>query len=190
MRQVQARSTLVRAITLHVAPGTAIGALEPAVRRALVEVHPDFTVVRLTPLEAQVAGNFRNNRLLATLAGAYGVLALALASLGLYGVTSYGVSRRQHEIGVRMALGADKARILTLVLRGAVLQTAVGLAIGLPLAMAAGGALTAQLYDVPGRDPWTLSLAAVTMILTSIAAAVLPARRAAAVEPTRALRAQ
>jgi len=141
-------------------------------------------------MTTQISGNFRNSRLLATLTGAYGLLALALASLGLYGVTAYSVSRRMHEIGVRMALGADRARIVRTVLRGPLAQTAVGLAIGIPLALAGGGALTAQFFDVNGRDPVVLAAAAAALLFTAALAAVLPARRAAAVDPTRALRAQ
>jgi ABC-type antimicrobial peptide transport system permease subunit len=186
-RQVQARSTLVRTIELQVAPGVNV---EPAIRRVLAEAHPDLTVTRIVPMAAQISGNFRNNRLLATLAGAYGLLALALASLGLYGVTAYGVSRRLHEIGVRMALGADRGRIVRGVLRGALVQAAVGLLIGIPLALAAGGALTAQLFNVNGRDPFIVCAAAGVLLFTAGIAAVLPARRAASVDPTRALRAQ
>jgi predicted permease len=190
-RQTHARSTLVRAIELHLAPGALRrGSFEPAIRRALADAHPDFSVTRIMPMAVQVSGNFRTNRLLATLAGSYGLLALALASLGLYGVTAYGVSRRTHEIGVRMALGADRGRIVRQVLRGALVQTAVGLAVGIPLALAAGGALKAQLFNVNGRDPFVIGAAAVALLITAALAAVLPARRAASVDPTRALRSQ
>jgi predicted permease len=187
-RQVQARSTLVRAIELKVAFGRLN--LEPAIRRALAEVHPDLTVTRIVAMEDQIRGNFRTNRLLAALAGAYGGLALLLASLGLYGVTSYGVSRRLHEIGVRMALGADRGRIIRSVLRSALMQTSLGLAIGVPLAMAASGALATQLFDVNARDPIVLGLAAAALVVTAALAATLPARRAASVDPARALRTQ
>jgi predicted permease len=180
--------TLMRAIELHVAPSR--GNLEPAIRRALADTHPDLAVMRIVPIEAQVAGNFNSSRLLATLASAYGLLALALASLGLYGVTTYGVNRRMHEIGVRMALGANQRRVVWSVLRGALVQTGVGLAIGIPLALAAGGALTAQLFDVNGRDPVVVVAAAAVLLVTAGLAAALPARRAASVDPTRALRAQ
>jgi predicted permease len=180
--------TLMRAIELQVAPSQ--GSLDPAIRRALADTHPDLAVMRIVPIEAQVSGNFNSSRLLATLASAYGLLALALASLGLYGVTTYGVNRRMHEIGVRMALGADQRRIVWSVLRGALTQTGVGLAIGIPLALAAGGALTAQLFDVNGRDPVIVVAAAVALLATAALAAAMPARRAASVDPTRALRAQ
>jgi ABC-type antimicrobial peptide transport system permease subunit len=138
----------------------------------------------------QVSGNFRVNRMLAGLTSAYGLLALALAALGLYGVTSYGVSRRTTEIGVRMALGATRARIVREVVLGAVTQTAIGLAVGVPLALAAAGWLTASLFDVDARDPAVLGAAMATLMATAILAALWPARRAAGVEPTRALRSQ
>jgi predicted permease len=186
--QAQARSTLVRTVELQLAPGTGIGKVEPQVRAAFAATHPDLTATRFIPMADQVAGNFRTNRLLATLTSAYGILAFLLASLGLYGVTAYGVSRRTHEIGVRMALGADPARIIWGILRGAVLQAAVGLAIGVPLALAASSLLTSQLYNVDARDPWVFGFATLALILTAAAASILPARRAAAVNPTRALR--
>jgi predicted permease len=186
--QTQTRSMLVRAVALKVRPGATN--LEPAIRRALADAHPEMAVTRILPLDVQVAGNFRNNRLLATLAGSYGVLALLLAALGLYGVTAYGVSRRVHEIGVRMALGADRRDIVWSVLRSAVLQTLVGLAMGVPAALAASRWVGAYLFEVGARDPIVIGAAAGVLILTAVLAAVLPARRAASVNPTQALRAQ
>jgi macrolide transport system ATP-binding/permease protein len=186
LQQTQARSTLVRTLELHLQPGAAN--VEPAVRKALAEANQDLTAMRFLPISEQIAGNFRTGRLLATLTSAYGVLALALASLGLYGVTAYGVSRRTHEIGVRMALGADQQRIVWDVLRGAVLQASIGLVIGVPLAMMAASTLTSQLYGVDTKDPWVFGVAVLALVLTAAIAAALPARRAAAVNPTKALR--
>jgi predicted permease len=186
--QVFARSTLVRSITIHTAGGT--GSIEEAARRALAQAHPDLTVTRILPMTEQVSGNFRNNRMLAGLTSAYGVLALALAALGLYGVTSYGVTRRTQEIGVRMALGATRPQIVWSVLRGALLQTGIGLVLGVPLALMLAGFTAAYLYEVQARDVPVLAGAVATLLVTAIAAAIWPARRAAAVEPTNALRAQ
>ncbi len=186
--QVQARSTLVRTVALKL---RAAGAgLEPAVRRALSDAHPALGLTRLMPLDAQVAGNFRRDRLLAWLATSYGLLALLLSAIGLYGVTSYAVSRRVHEIGIRMALGADRRRILWGVARGALIQVTVGAVIGLPIALWAGGLIAAGLYEVSARDPFVLGAATALLIATAVAAAVVPARRAASVEPTQALREQ
>jgi predicted permease len=185
---VQARSTLIGAIALQVAPGAS--SLEPAIRQALADAQPDLAVTRLLPMDVQVAGNFRKSRLLARLATAYGMLALLLAALGLYGVTAYGVSRRTHEFGVRMALGADRGRIVRGVMRTTLAQTVVGLAIGAPLALWASRAIAAQLFDVDAHDPVVLGAAAGVLLVTAALAAVLPARRAASVNPTQALRAQ
>ena len=185
-RQNQARSTLMRSIIIKTGPSR--DNLEPQIRRALSAVHPDLLTTRIVPMAAQIAGNFRTNRLLATLAGAYAVLALLLATLGLYGVTAYGVSRRQHEIGVRMALGADTRTIVWGVLKGALASTAIGLAVGIPIALFAGNAISSQLYGVTSRDPLVIGASAAALLVTAAVAAVWPARRAASVSPTKALR--
>ena len=187
-RNVQARSTLLRAIVIRAAPGTT--GLEASIRRALAGIDPDLTVLRYSSLAEQVAFNFRFERLMSRLTSAYGAVALALAAIGLYGVTAYGVARRTREIGVRMALGADRARIMKTVLRGPLLQTVIGLAIGLPLALLAGRALSAQLYEIGQADPIVLGGSTLVLLMSAILAAVLPARRAAGVDPTRALRAE
>jgi predicted permease len=184
--QVQARSTLAGAVEIVTAPGA--GNLESAVRKAMAEAHQDLTVTRFVPLEIQVTGNYRTNRLLATLTAAYGGLALGLATLGLYGVTSYSVARRRHEIGIRMALGADRARVMRGVVVTAVLQVVVGLAIGVPAALLAAGALSSQLFNVDARDPVVLGLSALALLAIAGLAAALPARRAASVSPTEALK--
>jgi predicted permease len=186
--QVQARSTLVRTVALKV---RAAGAgLEPAIRRALAEADPALGLTRLMPLDAQVAGNFRRDRLLAWLATSYGLLALLLSAIGLYGVTSYAVSRRVHEIGIRMALGADRRGILWGVAKRALLQVIVGVAIGLPVALWAGGLIASGLYEVSARDPLVLGAATAVLIAIAMLASAVPARRAASVDPMRALREQ
>ena len=108
--------------------------------------------------------------------------------MGLYGVTAYAVARRTSEIGIRMALGADRPNIVGLVLRGALLQLAAGLAIGIPTALAAGRLLANQLYGVKSHDPVILSLAAVVLAACAVVAGFIPARRAASVDPMQALR--
>jgi predicted permease len=185
-RSTQARSALMRTLVVRTSPG--LGTLEGQIRRALAEVEPNLTIIRLLAHSEQVGGNFRIQRLMATLTSVYGVLALALASLGLYGVTAYGVSQRTREIGVRMALGADRGRIIRTVLIGPLRQTLVGLAVGIPLALLAGRALGTQLYEVGQRDPGILSLASIVLVVATVAAAVFPALRAAAIQPTKALR--
>jgi predicted permease len=184
---MQARSTVLRALVVE-APGA--GGLEGPLRRALAGVDPNLSVIRVMPLAQQVGLNFRVDRLMARVTSAYGVLALALAALGLYGVTAYGVAKRTREIGVRMALGADRADIVRGVLRGPLVQTVVGLAIGAPLAYFAARALSTQLFGVEWRDPVLPLTAAAVLIASTVVAAALPARRAASVDPTMALRAE
>ena len=111
-----------------------------------------------------------------------------LACVGLYGVTSYSVARRTNEIGVRMALGASRANVLGLVLRSAMLQLAIGLAVGAPLALAGGRLASSMLYGVKSYDPWILAVAALVLAACAALAAFLPARRAAKVDPLVALR--
>jgi macrolide transport system ATP-binding/permease protein len=185
-RNMQFRSLLMGAVELHVAPGTA--SIEPMLRRALADVDPDLTVVRVVPMATQVGLNFRLNRLMARLTGAYGLLALVVAAIGLYGVTAYAVARRTREIGVRMALGADRSRVVAEILRGALAQTSIGLIVGLPLAVLAAGTLASLLFGVTSRDPLVFAQAALVLLLSAAVAALIPARRAASIDPARALR--
>jgi ABC-type antimicrobial peptide transport system permease subunit len=115
---------------------------------------------------------------------------MALASLGLYGVTAYGVARRRREIGVRLALGAKPARIVREIVGGAIIQAGVGLLIGVPFAMIAANTMATLLYGVTARNPVVLILAALVLLASAALAALVPARRAAAVNPTEALRAE
>ncbi len=116
------------------------------------------------------------------------MLALVLAAVGLYGVTAYTVEQRTNEIGIRMALGADRQTVLSMVMRGALLQVLIGLAIGVPTAIAAGHAMTNQLYGVKPYDPTMLALATFLLALAALIAAFVPAQRTASVNPMLALR--
>jgi len=185
-RNVQARSMLMRAIVVHAAGG--LGGLEAAFRNAVAEIDPNVNVIRVLSMTDQVSVNFRIERLLARLTSIYGALALILASLGLYGVTAYAVAQRTREIGLRMAIGADRARVMRTVIRGPIIETAAGLAIGLPLALLAGGALKAQLYGVSGQDSKVMAATVAALLVTAAFAAAIPARRAATIDPARALR--
>jgi ABC-type antimicrobial peptide transport system permease subunit len=126
--------------------------------------------------------------MIAKLTSLFGLLALLLASVGLYGVTAYSVERRTSEIGIRMALGADRLNVLKLVLRGAFLQIGIGLAIGIPATILGGRAMATQLFGVKPYDPNILLLTTAVLSLAALVAAVVPARRAATLDPMRALR--
>ena len=185
-RNVQARSTLPRTLIVQMAPNSTN--VEAGVRRVLAEADPNFNVLRVLPMTLQVNGNFRIERLLARLIALYGVLALGLALLGLYGVTAYGVSQRRREIGVRMALGADRWGVVRTCARGPLIQTAIGLAAGLGASIAVGRAISSQLYGVEGFDAAALAIAVVALLASTIIATLLPARRAAAIDPATVLR--
>jgi predicted permease len=164
------------------------GALESQVARALAEADPNLAVISVRTLQDQVARSFDQQRAVASLAGLFGIIALVLAAIGLYGVTAYSVARRTNEIGLRMALGADRGRVIGLVLGGAFRRVTLGLLLGLPLAVGTGYLLSAQLYGVSFWDPVALGVAAGALALAALVASVVPAVRAAALAPMRALR--
>jgi ABC-type antimicrobial peptide transport system permease subunit len=149
-------------------------------RRTLANINPDLTVVSFKSLDYQVADNFNGERLISRLTGLFGVLALVLASVGLYGITAYSVARRTNEIGVRMALGANRKDVIALV--------AIGLAIGIPVALVGGRLMRTQLYGVSTYDPLTLAGAVLVLAASAALAGFIPARRAASIEPMNALR--
>src|SRR5216110_487270 len=176
----------VSAIELHVA-GTPEN-IESAVRKALGDVDPNLPLLNMVSFEEQVARNFNQERLIARLTELFGALALLLACVGLYGVTAYGVARRTNEIGIRMALGADRRNVLGLVLRAALAQLGMGLAMGIPAALAGSRVLVSQLYGVKSYDPMIIGAAALVLAACAIFAASVPARRAMRVDPMVALR--
>jgi putative ABC transport system permease protein len=138
--------------------------------------------------QQQVQNKFEQTELLVKLTSVFGVLALVLAAIGLYGVTAYSVAQRTSEIGIRMALGADRGGVVQMVLRSAFLQAGIGLAIGIPGAVVAGHFMASQLYGVQPWDPVVLVITAAVLAAAAFLAAVIPAQRAASVEPMRALR--
>jgi predicted permease len=166
------------------------GAIQPLVTKTLADIDPNLTIVGVRTIEQQVELSFNQERAVASLAGVFGVVALLLAAIGLYGVTAYTVARRTNEIGIRMALGADRGRVVDLVLRHAFHRVAVGLILGLPLAIGAGRLIAAQLYGVSFWDPIALSVASGSLALCALVAALIPAARAASISPMRALRAE
>ncbi len=168
--------------------GSSPGAIEPQVARTLAEADPNLAVINMRTLEEQVERTFDQQRAVASLAGLFGIIALVLAAIGLYGVTAYSVARRTSEIGIRMALGADRRQVIGLVLGGAFRRVIVGLVLGLPLAVGTGYLLSAQLYGVAFWDPVALGVATVSLTVAALVASVVPATRAAALAPMRALR--
>ena len=180
------RSQAISTIELHV-KGSPEN-LESIVRQRLAELDPDMTVLRMTTFAEQVSEAFNQERLLARLTSLFGILALTLASIGLYGVTAYTVEQRTREIGIRVAVGATRANVVRMVLTGAFRQVALGLIIGIPMALLSGSLIASQLFEVKGRDPLALLLAALALGICALVAGLVPARRAASIEPMQALR--
>jgi macrolide transport system ATP-binding/permease protein len=158
------------------------------IRHTLADIDPNLTVMDLRTFDSQVAGNFNEDRLIARLTSLFGTLALVLACIGLYGVTSYFAARRTSEIGIRMALGASRSSVVAMVLRGALWQILFGLALGIPAALFAGHLMASQLYGVGAYDPMALAGATLVLAMCAAGAGFLPARRAASIEPMQALR--
>jgi predicted permease len=158
------------------------------IRHTLAGIDPNLTVTDLRTFGDQVAGNFNQDRLIARLTSLFGILALILATVGLYGVMSYFVARRTSEIGIRMALGATRSSVVGMVMRGALWQILIGLALGIPAALYAGYLMKVLLYEVAGYDPVALIGAPLLLVICAAAAGFIPARRAASVEPMQALR--
>jgi predicted permease len=162
--------------------------LEPLIRKAFSDVDPNLTITSIQTMQEQVDSNFDQDRAVAQMTGLFGILALILAAIGLYGVTAYTVERRTSEIGVRMALGANRSDVVKLVLRGAFLQILIGLAIGIPISIGCGRLIAAQLYQVKSWDPLVLTGSVVALGICALIASILPAQRAASIDPVRALR--
>jgi ABC-type antimicrobial peptide transport system permease subunit len=134
--------------------------------------------------------SFDQERAVAGLAGLFGIVALILAVIGLYGVTAYTVAQRTNEIGIRMALGANRVKVAQLILQGAFLRVAIGLVIGLPLSIGAGRLIASELYGVSSWDPLALIVAAGSLAVAAFFAAIIPAIRAASISPMTALRSE
>lgn len=164
------------------------GVLEPILTRTLAEIDPNLTITSVRTMRQQVDLTFNEERSVAALAGLFGIVALLLAAVGLYGVTAYTVTQRTQEIGIRMALGADRVNVVRMVLAGASRRVLAGLVLGVPLAVGAGRLISAKLYGVSSWDPMSLGIAAVALAISAFFAAVIPARRAASISPMKALR--
>src|SRR5690348_1491207 len=186
LNKIDSRSHFIGAALLRSHVKT--GSLEPALRKAFAEADPNLTVVSVHTMKEQIALVFDQQRAVASLAGLFGVVALILAAVGLYGVTAYTVVQRTGEIGIRMALGADAGGVLRLVLRGAFRMVGIGLVLGVPLAIGAGRLISAQLYGVKGWYPIALSVAIGALAISAFVAVIIPALNAASLDPMSALR--
>lgn len=168
------------------APGNRPG-LGAEMKRALANVDPNLVTMGVHSYSEVIHAGFAQQNMIASLTSLFGVIGLVLAAVGLYGVTAYGVEQRTSEIGVRMALGAERSSVVAMVLRGAFGQVGIGLALGVPAAIGAGQLISSQLFGVTPWDPRMLSAAALLLVMAALIAAVIPARRASRVDPLVAL---
>ena len=169
------------------APGNPPG-MEERVRKALASIDPNLVLYGVDSYGKVLSADFQQENMIATLTSFFGVLGLVLAAVGLYGVMAYTVEQRTSEIGVRMALGADRGQVVNMVLRGAFSQIGIGLALGIPAAIGAGKLMNDQLFGVKPWDPIMLTLATLLLGIAALLASAIPARRAAGVDPIVALR--
>jgi putative ABC transport system permease protein len=174
--------------TLRLAPG--VTGVEQAVRRAVNELEPTMPVAELKTMDVTLAESVARRRLTTTLVSAFGVVALVLAAVGLYGVVAYGVAARTREFGVRVALGARQADVTQLVLGSGLRLAAVSAVAGVAAALVASRLLTATLYGVEPTDPVVFALATATLVVVALLASWMPARRAGRTDPVTALRAE
>ena len=173
-------------IVIVTAPGTSLS--YPQVRQVMASVNPSLPIISIQALKDQVSGQFRQQRLIAGLTSFFGILSLVLASIGLYGVTAYNAARRTNEIGVRMALGATRLQAGALIVRGAFVLVAIGLAVGFPLALLTGRFLGSQLYGLSPYNPAVILAAVLTLGLSALVASLIPAFRTSSIAPAEALR--
>jgi macrolide transport system ATP-binding/permease protein len=162
--------------------------MEKLTAQTLSSINPNLTIVKFQTFEQQISDSFNEDRLIARLTMLFGGLALLLAAIGLYGVTAYTVVRRTPEIGIRMALGAARARVIGMVMRGAMIQAAVGLAIGVPLAFAGVRFVKSQLFEITSMDFSIMAWSILVLVAAAGVAGIIPARRAASIDPVKALR--
>jgi len=188
MKTIELRSHFIEGIML--VTNSSPGRLEPLLTEALAEVDPNLTMTSVRTLREEVDLSFDQERAVASLAGLFGIVALLLAAVGLYGVTAYTVAQRTREIGIRMALGAERAKVVRLVLGGASQRVLGGLLLGVPLAIGAGRLISSQLYGVSSWDPLALVVAAGALAASAFVAAIIPASRAASISPMSALRSE
>jgi len=179
-----------RTATVVVRTGRRTGEVVPLIRAALAEMDRNLPLVDLFTMEEQISQGLQRERMFATLCGGFGVLALVLSGVGLYGVMAYGTSRRKSEIGVRLALGAMPGRVLRMVLREGLTLAAMGMGIGLPAVWLGAKYVEKELYEMKPLEPVTVGVALGLLAACAVAAVAGPAWRAAKLEPAETLRAE
>jgi ABC-type antimicrobial peptide transport system permease subunit len=184
----KARSNMIGNIELHVAGSPTD--LAGQIQRTLAQIDPNLTMLNMATIDEQLGNLLGHERLIARLTALFGLLALLLAAVGLYGITAYSVARRIGEIGIRTALGATRSRVIGMIVAGALRQIGVGLIVGIPAALACGRILSNQLYGVKSTDPWILGGAALLLVAAASVAGFAPALRASSINPVEALRAE
>jgi predicted permease len=185
---ISSHLTVRSAMSVFVRTAGDPAALAPAVRAAIAEVEPELPIAELAPLTELVSRTVVQPRFFATLLAIFSTVALALALVGLYGVLSFAVAQRTREIGIRLALGAERSRVVGMILGRTARLTGLGIAIGIAGALAAGRLIAGQLHGVAASDPPTLAAVAAVIGAGALLAAWVPARRAAAVEPAASMR--
>jgi ABC-type antimicrobial peptide transport system permease subunit len=171
-----------------VATDRRVNNMEALARKTLASINPNLTVVKFQTFTEQIGDLFSEDRMLARLTMLFGTLALLLATIGLYGVTAYNVARRTSEIGIRMALGAERSSVIAMIMRGAILQAGLGLAIGIPVALLCVRFVKTQLYEVTSVNLDVMTGAILTLAVAACIAGLIPAQRAASTDPAKALR--
>jgi hypothetical protein len=185
-KSIETLSHYLRNIVIW-APGNPPG-IENSVRKTLASIDPNLVIYGVAPYTEVLSADFQQENMIATLTTLFGTLGLVLAAVGLYGVMAYTVQQRTREFAVRMALGANRVRVVKMVLRSGFSQIGIGLALGIPAAIGTGKLMNNQLFGVRPWDPIILALAALVLSLAALLASAVPAGRAAGVEPMAALR--
>jgi predicted permease len=192
-RPASEKSPIITDISLYagaivIAADRPMNDMEKLAQRTLSGINPNLTIVKFQTFDQQIADRFNDNRMIAQLTSLFGGLALLLATIGLYGVTAYTVVRRTSEIGIRMALGAERTRVIGMVMRGAMTQAFLGLIVGVPIAMLCVRYIKAQLYEIASVNLSIMAVAIVVLVVAACIAGMIPARRAASINPVQALR--
>jgi macrolide transport system ATP-binding/permease protein len=182
----KARSNMIGNIELHTSGASAN--LAGQVQTRIAQVDPKLTVINMATMDEQLAGQLSHEHLIARLTSLFGILALLLAAVGLYGITAYSVAQRTSEIGIRTALGATRLRVIVMIVGGALRQIGIGLLVGIPAALWSGQLLASQLYGVSSTDPLIFSGAALLLVAAAAIAGFAPAFRASSIDPVEALR--